>query len=247
MGLNRPVAIVTGASRGIGAEVVRQLQVAGYLVIGISLNRPADAADDWIQCDVRHDSQVEGTVRDVHARYGRIDALVNAAGLWGFANVTDTSLALWNDVIGVNLTGVFLMMRRVLPIMIQQRHGRIINIASIAGKRGEADGAAYSASKHGLIGLTRSAALQVAKAQVTVNAICPSWVPTDMLEATLNDWSARTGRPAELGRYVMEAMNPQNRLIDTEEVAALVVFLASGAARGINGQGINLCGGTVFS
>jgi NAD(P)-dependent dehydrogenase (short-subunit alcohol dehydrogenase family) len=177
--------------------------------------------------------------------FGSIDVLINCAGIARYATLCDTSLELWNRTIGVNLTGVFLMMRAVLPIMLQQGSGRIINIGSAASKRGEPQMAAYCASKHALVGLTRAAALQVAKTGVTINAICPGPVPTDMLEEGLRGWSEQTGRPIEVGRKVFQAASPQNRFFEASEVAQLVYFLSSDEARGINGQAVNLCGGAL--
>jgi NAD(P)-dependent dehydrogenase (short-subunit alcohol dehydrogenase family) len=137
-------------------------------------------------------------------------------------------------------------MRAALPAMIERGWGRIINISSIAGKTGAPYIAAYSASKHGVLGLTRSVALEVATKGVTVNAICPGYVDTEMTEHAVENITAKTGKSAEEARAVLEGMSPQGRLITSEEVAALALLLASHEGRGINGQAMNIDGGSVL-
>lgn len=239
------VALVTGASRGIGQCIAQTLHAGRFKVAGVSIKNRATTGDEWFQCDVSDAAQVRETVQAIIASFGRIDILVNSAGIAEYAALTETSLDLWNRTIAVNLTGTFLMMREVLPLMCRQGWGRIVNVASTAAKRGEPQMAAYATSKHALLGLTRSAALQVAKTGVTVNAICPGPVPTDLLESGICGWAAQTGRPVEVGRKVFQASSPQNRFVDVCEVANLVSFVVSDEARGINGQSINLCGGAV--
>lgn len=239
------VAIVTGASRGIGKGITQSLKLRGVTVVGLSKANVADAADLWIQCDVRDPDQVESAVQKSVDMYGSIDVLVNSAGCVQYETLTETSLSLWNETIDTNLTGTFLMMRRVIPLMIDRRWGRIVNIASVAAKRGEPLMAAYAASKHGVLGLTRSAALQVAQYGVTVNAVCPGAIDTDLVNGALKKWSEKYGRSVELGRRVARSASPQNRFMEVAEVAGLVDFLVSDSAHGINGQAINICGGTL--
>ena len=239
------VALVTGASRGIGDRVSRMLRAAGIRVAGISLSNPAESVERWYQCDVSDPAQVDITIDQIIATFGRVDILVNSAGIAESARVTETSLELWTRALAVNLTGAFLFMRRIMPMMVSSGWGRIINIGSTAAKRGEPQMAAYATSKHALIGLTRSAALQAPKSGVTINAVCPGAVPTDLLEGVLRELSVQADRPIHVGRRVLQSFTPQNRFFDVEEVAALVAFLASDAARGINGQAINICGGAI--
>ncbi len=239
------VAVVTGASRGIGAAIAEAFCKAGMCVVGISRVNEVKHAHLWLRCDVSEMTQVTAAMGEVAGKIGRVDVLVNCAGIAEYAALQDTSDELWHRTIAVNLTGTFLTMRAVLPLMLNQGNGRVINVASLAGRRGEPQMAAYAASKHGILGLTRSAALQVAKTGITVNAICPGAVATDMLNEGLNGWSAQTGRPIEVGRKIFQSANPQNRFLEADEVAQCAAFLVSDAARGINGQAISLCGGAV--
>lgn len=239
------IAIVTGASRGIGAATVTRLRSAGAFVFGLSINRPAAVANVWHQCDVSSETSVREVVEDIVRAAGRVDVLVNCAGIAEYGGVETTSLDMWNRVFAVNTTGAFLMMRAVAPIMVRQRSGRIVNIASTSSKQGEPQMAAYSASKHAILGLTRSAAAQFAKTGITVNAVCPGPVDTDMLEAGLRSWASASQRSIETGRRVFQSFNPQHRFVDAAEVASLVCYLASAEAAGINGQALNVCGGAV--
>lgn len=245
VGNRQKVALVTGASRGIGEGITKAFRAADIAVAGISVTKEASAANQWFRCDVSDTGQVQQTIKDVLSAFGRIDILVNSAGVAEYASLTDTSIELWNRTLAVNLTGAFLFMRQIMPMMVSVGWGRIVNIASTASKRGEPQMAAYSSSKHALIGLTRSAALQASKSGVTINAVCPGAVPTDLLDNGLRDWSTRTGRPVDVAKRVFQSVSPQNRFFEIDEVSALVNYLISDAARGINGQAINLCGGAV--
>jgi NAD(P)-dependent dehydrogenase (short-subunit alcohol dehydrogenase family) len=239
----RRIAIVTGASRGIGAGIAVVLKAAGITVIGISKFQDATAVDRWIRCDVSDPDQVEGAVSQVEAVYGGVDILVNCAGIGEQATLTETSLALWCETIDVNLTGTFLMMRRVVPSMLCRQWGRIVNIASMAGRWGDPEMVAYAASKHGILGLTRSVALQVGRSGVTVNALCPSVVDGGMTEDARRARSVRGGRSAGFDERMTRVASPPDRLVQVWEVATLVGFLVSEGARSINGQGIDLCAG----
>jgi 3-hydroxybutyrate dehydrogenase len=239
------IAIVTGASRGIGQSITERLRQQNVFVIGISRVNEASRADKWVKCDVRCYEEVQNSIRKIREDYERIDILVNSAGIAEYAPLTETSPEMWNNIINVNLSGTFYTMREVLPVMLKQNSGRIINIASIAAKRGDAQAAAYSATKHAIIGLTHSAALEAAKTGVTVNAVCPGAVKTRLLEDGLAQWSKKTGRPVEVGEKIYKSSTPQNRFFGVDEVSALVFFLTTDAAYGINGQSINLCGGAL--
>ena len=176
-----------------------------------------------------------------------MDILVNNAGQATSAPFEKTSLKIWSDMLAVNLTGTFLATHRVLPAMVARRSGRIINIVSTAGLIGYPYVSAYVAAKHGVIGLTRALALEVAKKGVTVNAICPGFTDTPLIESAIETITAKTGRNAEKARAELARSNPQGRLIQPEEVAAMVVWLASPHASGINGQSIAIDGGEVMT
>jgi len=183
----------------------------------------------------------------VRERFGREpDILVNNAGVAESAPLVKTPDEMWRRHIEINLSGTFYCTRAALPAMIGRGWGRVINIASVAGKTGAPYIAAYSASKHGVLGLTRSAALEVATKGVTVNAICPGYVDTEMTTRALENIEATTGRSAAQSLEAIRNTSPQRRLIEPEEVAALALLLASEEGRGINGQAINVDGGSVL-
>jgi NAD(P)-dependent dehydrogenase (short-subunit alcohol dehydrogenase family) len=184
---------------------------------------------------------------NVTVKFGRgPDILVNNAGIAESAPLAKTGDDLWHRHLAINLTGTFYCTRAALPEMLERGWGRVINVASIAGKTGAPYIAAYAASKHGVLGLTRSVALEVAAKGITVNAICPGYVDTDMTTRGIENVTAKTGRSADQALEVIKKMSPQNRLITVEEVAALALLLASEEGRGINGQAINIDGGTVL-
>jgi NAD(P)-dependent dehydrogenase (short-subunit alcohol dehydrogenase family) len=172
--------------------------------------------------------------------------VVNNAGVVQTAAFVDTDEEMWVYHLNTNLGGTFRCTHAALPEMIERGWGRIINIASIAGKVGAPYIAPYAASKHGVLGLTRSLALEVAAKGITVNAICPGYVDTEMTTRGVENIVEKTGRSADDALKMLERMSPQNRLVTSEEVAALAVLLASEDGRGINGQAINVDGGTVL-
>ena len=183
----------------------------------------------------------------VQEAFGRgPDILVNNAGIAVSALLSRTDDELWRRLLGINLDGTFYCMRAALPQMIERGWGRIINMASIAGKTGAPYIAAYSASKHGVLGLTRSASQEVAGKGITVNAICPGYVDTDMTTGAVEIISNKTSLTKDQALDSLKKMSPQNRLITSEEVAALALLLASEEGRGINGQAINIDGGGVM-
>ena|SRR5947209_13069495 len=258
MKLANRTALITGGGRGIGRAVAFAFarEGASVVVAARTEQEVARVAEEvkaetgartmYATCDVSDRESVELVLADVRERIGAIDILVNNAGIAESATLVKTSDELWQRHLAINLTGTFYFMRGALPAMVERGWGRIINIASIAGKTGAPYISAYSASKHGVLGLTRSVALEVASKGVTVNAICPGYVETDMTTRALENIEAKTGRPAADALEAIKRMSPQNRLITPEEVASLALLLASEEGRGINGQAINVDGGSVL-
>ena len=259
MKLADKLALITGGGRGIGRAIALELAREGALVVvaARSLEQVENVADAIrsetghhalaCQCDVADVKSVRATFARVTAHFKHApDILVNNAGVAESALVVKTSDELWNRHLSINLNGTFYCMREALPPMIANGWGRVINIASIAGKTGARFIAAYSASKHAVLGLTRSAALEVAANGVTVNAICPGYVDTEMTSKAIENIVAKTGRKAEEALAELEQASPQKRLVTSEEVATLALLLASEDGRGITGQAINVDGGSVM-
>jgi 3-hydroxybutyrate dehydrogenase len=253
------VALITGGGRGIGRAIALAFAREGAAVAVVArtalevasvaeeINAECGVRTMHATCDVADRESVALTFSDVEEHLGSVDVLVNNAGIAESAPLIKTSDELWQRHLAINLTGTFYFTRDALPAMVERGWGRIINVASIAGKTGAPYIAAYSASKHGVLGLTRSCALEVATKGVTVNAICPGYVDTKMTERALENIEARTGKSATEALEILERMNPQNRLVTPEEVAALALLLASEEGRSINGQAINVDGGSVLS
>ena len=248
--LKDKTALITGGGRGIGRAIALAFAKEGARIAVAArtaeqINPVADEiGNDSIAlvCDVS-DPQ---SVARVFSEVGDIDILVNNAGIAESATLVNTTDELWHRHLSINLSGTFYCTRAALPAMLKKGWGRVINIASIAGKTGAPYIAAYSASKHGVMGLTKSIALEVAATGITVNAICPGYVDTEMVSRGVERITARTGRTAKEALDTLKKMSPQNRLVTPEEVAALALLLASEDGRGITGQGINVDGGTVL-
>jgi NAD(P)-dependent dehydrogenase (short-subunit alcohol dehydrogenase family) len=255
--LSGKTALVSGASQGIGRAVALALAQAGADVALTArklpdlerVSREVEAAGVRaiaLICDITDADQVARLPGEVQARFRPVDILVNNAGVGESHKFIDHPDALWQRHLEVNLTGTYRMCKAFAAPLVARGWGRIINIASMAAKVGGRFTAAYTASKHGVLGLTRTLALEMAPHHITVNAVCPGYVDTPMTDRTIANISARTGRTGPEARAFLEGTSPQNRLITAEEVAAVVVFLASDEARGINGQAINVDGGTVM-
>jgi NAD(P)-dependent dehydrogenase (short-subunit alcohol dehydrogenase family) len=250
-------AVVTGATKGIGHAIALALASAGADV-ALSARTAHDLEEVKVEveamgrqalaipCDVTDPvsvtHQLAGAVQ--HA-WGAVDILVNNAGNAGSAKFLDHPDELWHRMLAINLTSVYLVSKAFAPGMVERRAGRIITVASIAGKVGGRYIAAYTASKHGVVGLMRALAVELNPLNITVNSICPGYVDTPMTDASVANMVARTKMSSEEARQALEKMSPQNRLIEADEVAALTVFLALDSSKGITGQAINVDGGEV--
>lgn len=259
MKLENRIALITGGGRGIGRAIALVFAREGARValaartaaqveeVANHLSEDTGVLALPLVCDVSDGESVSNMFARAAESFGASpDILVNNAGIAESALLVKTDDDLWQRHLSINLSGTFYCTRAALPSMMQRGWGRVINVASIAGKIGAPYIAAYSASKHGVLGLTRSVALEVATKGITVNAICPGYVDTDMTSHAVERITARTSHSAGEALEAIKKMSPQNRLITTEEVAALALLLASEEGRGINGQAINVDGGTVL-
>jgi NAD(P)-dependent dehydrogenase (short-subunit alcohol dehydrogenase family) len=250
------IALVTGGGRGIGRSVALALASAGSDVAVTArsskeldetaaairaLGRRAEA----IVCDVSERTQVDAMVARVRTALGDPLILVNNAGIAASAKLTDTTDEMWDRMLRVNASGAFYCTRAVLPLMLAAKWGRIVNMASVAARAGAPYIAAYTASKHALLGLTRAVAAEVAGRGITVNAVCPGYVDTAMTDGSAANIVKRTGRTEEEARKILEGFSPQGRLMTASEVAAMTTYLCSEVARGVNGQGIVIDGGAL--
>lgn len=250
-------ALVTGGSKGIGRSTALALALAGADVVVSARHLPElEAVAEEIEalgrrslaitCDVTDSEQVQRLSADVVESWGGIDILVNNAGLAKSHKFLGHSDELWHQLIAINLTSVYYVTKAVVSTMVEQRWGRIINIASTASKIGGRYISAYTATKHGVLGLTRSLALELIEYQITVNAICPGYVDTPLTDSNITNIANRTKMTEAQARQALEKVSPQNRLIEPEEVASVAVLLAQDISKGITGQAINVDGGGVM-
>jgi NAD(P)-dependent dehydrogenase (short-subunit alcohol dehydrogenase family) len=251
-------AVVTGASRGIGVAIAGALARLGANVTLMSRNRAilaARAADlertfrirtQAVEIDVADESRVAAAFAAAFDHFGTVHILVNNAGIAEAAPFSKTDLAMWQRVIGVDLTGAFLCTRQVLRDMVKAGQGRVVNVASTAGLTGYPYVAAYCAAKHGVIGLTRALAREVARTGVTVNAVCPGYTDTEIVANALTNIMAKTSRSREQALADLVAHNPQGRLVTPEEVADAVAWLCLPSSASITGQSILVAGGELM-
>ncbi len=249
-------AVVTGAARGIGAEIARTLAAEGARVSLIGRDRAAlekvqrelaGSGHAVAAADVSDEASVRAAFESLRAASGPFAILVNNAGQAESAPFLKTSVDLWQRMLAVNLTGSFLCAQAALPDMLDAGWGRIVNIASTAGQKGYAYVSAYTAAKHGVIGLTRSLALEVARKGITVNAVCPGYTETDILRNSVANVVGKTGRSEADALAEFAAVNPQRRIVQPAEVADAVRWLCGEGAASMNGQSISVSGGEVTS
>jgi len=247
------IALVTGAGSGIGRAAAIRLSRAGLRVVLSSRRADALAATAAacpgptlaVPADVTDRSAVDGLFGRAEHDWGAVEVLIASAGAGYSARIERTSDADWNRMLELNLTAPFRCLRRAVPAMRARGYGRVVVIASTASRIGEPYLAAYTASKHGVLGLVRAAAAELAGTGVTVNAVCPGFVDTPMTATTIGNIVQKTGRTAEQAREALEARQPIGRLITPEEVAGAVWFCV--ASEAITGQAVNVDGGTVQS
>jgi len=241
-------ALVTGGGRGIGAACARALAGAGARVTVCGRTRgeldevAREIGGAAVICDLADRAATDRMVADVP----RVDVLVNNAGMAESASLAKTTDAMWDHILELDATAPFRLVRALAPQMIAAGWGRIINIASNAGVSGYAYTAAYCAAKHAMVGFTRALAIELARTGVTINALCPGWVRTKMSDEAVARIAAKTGRGSDEARGQLEAMSPQQRMIEPEEVAHAAVMLCADPARGIHGQTLVIDGGAIL-
>lgn len=249
-------ALVTGGSRGIGYAVAQGLlqQGARVTLMGRDEKSLQEACAslavygeaDFVSGNIASQPEVRKAFAAAKEKFGVIDVLVNNAGQAVSERFDRLEEAAWQQMIAVNLTGTFHCIQAALPDMLAQQWGRVVNVASTAGLAGYAYVSAYCAAKHGVIGLTRSLALETAKKGITINAVCPGYTETDILRDTIENIMQKTGMTREQAQSKLAAGNPQGKLVQPAQVADAVVWLCQPGASAVNGQSIPVDGGEVM-
>ncbi|MBJ9953053.1 MULTISPECIES: 3-hydroxybutyrate dehydrogenase [unclassified Acinetobacter] len=253
--LKDKVAFITGSASGIGLEIAKKFALEGAKVVISDMN--ADKCNDAVlalkkdgfealsaPCDVSSETAYAAAIDLAHSTYGRLDILINNAGFQHVAAIEEFPTDIYQKLLNVMLVGSFIGIKHAFPIMKAQKYGRIINMASINGLIGFAGKAGYNSAKHGVIGLTKVAALEAARDGITVNALCPGYVDTPLVRGQIKDL-AKTRNVSETSALedVILAMVPQKRLLNVEEIADYAIFLASEKAAGVTGQAVVMDGG----
>jgi NAD(P)-dependent dehydrogenase (short-subunit alcohol dehydrogenase family) len=263
MKLKDKVSVITGAGGGIGRSIGLAFASEGCdIVLTDCAEQQLERVSQEIAstgretlaltCDISSAPDVKNLAKTIQDKLGRVDILVNTAGISRRSKILEYDDEIWMEVIRINLYGTYLSIKAFLPMMIEAGKGRIINMASIAGKNPAPFNSAYGASKHGVLGLTKSVASEVALMgypRITVNAICPFYINTEMFsgpQGYIAEMVKITGISKNEAVDKVLNMNLQHRILEPEEVAAMAVYLASEEARGITGQAINICGGRAF-
>lgn len=252
------VVLITGAANGIGKACVERFAKEGAVVVCLDVTDQSNEATAQecrdmgneaiaLHCDVTNKEEIQSVVDTVMKKWGRIDVLVGSAGIYTGAPLTEVALKTWQRTIDINLTGVFLTNQAVAPVMMAQKSGSIINISSMAGKTSWSASAEYSASKSGVIGLTRSVAMELAPFGATANAVCPGNTLTDMVRSVAGKVGAMDGKTGEEWLQMRANDCPMKRLAEPWEMAGVVAFLASEDSRYLTGQAIEVDGGLVMS
>jgi NAD(P)-dependent dehydrogenase (short-subunit alcohol dehydrogenase family) len=246
-------ALITGGGTGIGAAIAVRLGGAGARITVVGrrpepLQKVAGGLKtaQAVPFDVTDEAEVEEGLATATGHFGPVDILVNNAGAAESSPFDRTTVGTWRAMLEVNLTGTFLVSREVLPAMVERGWGRIVSIASTAGLKGYAYVAAYCAAKHGVVGMTRSLALEVARNGVTVNAVCPGYTETELLAESVAGITAKTGASEDEARTQLLESNPQGRFVSPEEVAEATAWLVGPNTGAINGQAIAVAGGEVM-
>jgi ketoreductase len=252
--LNDKIALITGGGTGIGKAIAEELAKNGAKVALASRNenhveraaaqlKASGLAALALPMNVRRKQEIERAVEQIVSEWGALHILVNNAGISGLSMIDDPEDNKWYDILDTNLNGMYLVTKAVVKHMPDHAGGRIINISSVLGKFGVPGYTAYCTTKHGMIGFTRALALEVVGRGITVNAICPGWVETEMASMGINETAALQGITPEQFKAQAVAAVPIKRFLEADEVANLVCYVASEQARGITGQAINICGG----
>ncbi len=246
-------ALVTGGGTGIGAAIALALAEAGAKVTiagrrlePLERQCAKNSLISSVTADVSDPVSVTSMFTRAREKHGPVDIVIANAGIGKAAPIAKTDLAMWNETMNVNLTGTFLTLKEAAAGMNDLKWGRMITIASTAGLMGSPYISAYSASKHGVVGLTRSLAMELAGSGITVNAVCPGFTETDMVKTSVANIMEKTGKDEKFARKALADTNPLGRIIQPDEVAAAVLWLVGPGSDAITGQSISVCGGATW-